>query len=360
MSFPTAFITSFLQQSPQVFFVYEVQPQRVSYVSAAYEELLQGHCERVNEELPGLLARIHPDDYEHALDCWHRWRGGQLREPFELRLRTPEGVVQYLSITPHWLAGPDGDQVGGLLEDVSATKTALWHADKYNTKKNTTLEILSHELAGPFSVLQQMSDYFHEAVAPLQDVALTTMIDHMRDLCRDSIGLIRDFVDHEFLDSVNVVLRRERIELVEKLRLLITQYQTGSRYTDKHFGFEAEGVPIFVEMDQNKFMQAINNLMSNAIKFTPDGGTITLRVVATASHALITVADTGIGIPVALQAGLFEKFTRARRPGLRGERSTGLGMSIIKTIIELHEGSITFQSAEGKGTTFLIELPLAG
>jgi two-component system sensor histidine kinase VicK len=72
---------------------------------------------------------------------------------------------------------------------------------------------------------------------------------------------------------------------------------------------------------------------------------------------LITIQDNGIRIPAHLQEGLFEKFTKARRPGLRGEESVGLGMSIIKTIVEWHQGKIYFESEENKGSTFYIELP---
>jgi two-component system sensor histidine kinase VicK len=69
------------------------------------------------------------------------------------------------------------------------------------------------------------------------------------------------------------------------------------------------------------------------------------------------VADNGIGIPLSMQAGLFEKFTRARRPGIRGEESVGLGMSIIKTIVEWHGGRIWFESKENEGSTFFVEIP---
>ncbi|UOQ69612.1 PAS domain-containing sensor histidine kinase [Hymenobacter volaticus] len=358
-SFPSAFFESFLQHAHQVFFVYDTVAERVSYVNPAYEQVLHGQCTQVNEELSGLLARVHLDDRDHAADCWRRWQVGRLLEPFELRLSGGEGEDQHFSITPHQLVGPEGQtQVGGMVEDITATKRMLWHADKYNSKKNTTLEILSHDLAGPFAMLQQMSDYFHEAMAPLQNPELLRMVEHMRVLCGDSVNLIRDFVDHEFLDSVNVELKRERVDLVEKLRLVLDQYQQGEPYVGKSFVFEVAQEPLYVELDQNKFMQVVNNLLSNALKFTPDGGTITVSVVNQAGQALVTVADTGIGIPEALQPTLFEKFTKARRPGLRGERSTGLGMSIIKTIVELHEGTISFESAEGEGTTFRIALPL--
>jgi two-component system sensor histidine kinase VicK len=104
-------------------------------------------------------------------------------------------------------------------------------------------------------------------------------------------------------------------------------------------------------------MQVINNLISNAIKFTPDGGRIELAVAQEPGRVLISVADDGIGIPEALQPVLFERFTPARRSGLRGEKTTGLGMSIIKTIVGLHEGRIICQSTENEGSTFTIELP---
>jgi two-component system sensor histidine kinase VicK len=355
-----SFFESFLREAPHVFFVYHVGEQRVTYVNPAYERVLQGHCARVNAELPALLARIHPDDQNHAADCWQRWLAGQLREPFELRLRTLEGADQHVCLTPHQLADEAGNlQVGGLLEDITSTKQMLWHADKYNSKKNTTLEILSHELAGPFTLLQQMSEYFHDSVAPLQNAELTSLIVHMGELCRDSVKLIRDFVDQEFLESASIVLKRERVDLVEKLRLVMEQYQHGAPLVNQHFRFEAPDAPLYVDLDQNKFMQVINNLLSNALKFTPDGGTITVRVARRASEAEVTVADTGVGIPAHLQATLFEKFTPARRPGLRGERSTGLGMSIIRTLVELHEGRIRFESAEGQGSTFVISLPLS-
>jgi len=103
----------------------------------------------------------------------------------------------------------------------------------------------------------------------------------------------------------------------------------------------------------------INNLISNALKFTPDGGNIDLFVKENKEDIIISITDNGIGIPAKYHTTLFDKFSKARRPGLKGEPSTGLGMSIIKTIIEWHGGQIWFDSEENKGTTFYIRLPRA-
>ena len=125
----------------------------------------------------------------------------------------------------------------------------------------------------------------------------------------------------------------------------------------KNFVFISSNDSMYMEVDDMKFLQVINNLFSNAIKFKPDNGTITLTVEERENTILFILADTGIGIPEEFQAVLFDKFSKARRPGLRGEESTGLGMSIIKTLVGWHGGNIWFESAVNKGTTFYIELP---
>lgn len=125
----------------------------------------------------------------------------------------------------------------------------------------------------------------------------------------------------------------------------------------KQFHITASGPSVYIEVDEMKFMQVLNNLVSNSIKFTYDNGNISLHVEEEQENILITIADDGIGIPAEYQSVLFDKFTKARRPGLRGEKSTGLGMSIVKTIIELHQGKIWFDSAEKKGSRFYIQIP---
>jgi two-component system sensor histidine kinase VicK len=103
-------------------------------------------------------------------------------------------------------------------------------------------------------------------------------------------------------------------------------------------------------------LRAITNLLSNAIKFTRESGKIELSLSLKDKHPLITIKDNGIGIPKNKQPFLFEKFSPARRAGTKGEKSTGLGMFIVKEIIDKHSGKLTFESEENKGTIFYIEL----
>jgi two-component system sensor histidine kinase VicK len=145
--------------------------------------------------------------------------------------------------------------------------------------------------------------------------------------------------------------------MVERFEEIMEQYKQSENQIAKTFCFFPGGEEIYVEFDDMKLMQAVNNLISNAIKFTPKGGIITVCLTDKDKTVLITVADNGIGIPQKYHDTLFDKFTRARRPGLNGEPTTGLGMSIIKTIVEWHRGQIWFESEENKGSTFYIEIP---
>jgi two-component system, OmpR family, phosphate regulon sensor histidine kinase PhoR len=104
----------------------------------------------------------------------------------------------------------------------------------------------------------------------------------------------------------------------------------------------------------------VDNLVSNGIKFTPKGGTVNVRVIGAGDHAVLEVSDSGIGIPDAEQAALFERFFRTSNAVERRIPGTGLGLYIVKSLVEAHGGVITLRSAAGEGTTFRVELPAAG
>jgi signal transduction histidine kinase len=110
--------------------------------------------------------------------------------------------------------------------------------------------------------------------------------------------------------------------------------------------------------DPDRLGQVIDNLLSNALKFTPDGGEVGLRLFSLNGSAHIEVWDTGIGIPDTEQARLFERFFRASSATDAAVPGVGLGLSITKAIVESHGGDLSFESEEGRGTTFRIRLPL--
>lgn len=119
----------------------------------------------------------------------------------------------------------------------------------------------------------------------------------------------------EFLASTNTDLKRNRLDITTVLGEPLADFQRSKALLGQQFEFSLPATPVYVELDVNKFTQVVTNLISNALKFTPDGGRVAVRVVPGPTSVRFQVEDEGIGIPLALQAQLFEPFTKARRPG---------------------------------------------
>ena len=109
--------------------------------------------------------------------------------------------------------------------------------------------------------------------------------------------------------------------------------------------------------DQDKLIQVIDNIMNNAIKYSPDGGTIYVRLMSTHNQLVLSIQDQGLGIPQESIPHLFDRFYRVDKARSRAQGGSGLGLSIAKEEIELHNGTIWVNSIENKGTTFFISLP---
>jgi len=346
-----------LEHSNEIYFAYDLGEQRVVYVSAAYEQIIGDPSEHIHEDLPHLLTRVHPDDWQFLQQRVVQAAVEELVQDVEVRLNRTAENTQWMRVSVCTRQLPTGARyLVGAVRDITREKDALINGEKFNTKKNATLEILSHDLAAPLALLQQLTEHLTWELETSND-KVQEVLRLMQRTCTQGVNLIRDFVDNEFLESSNVDMRLERADLVAWLRTTIEEYERSEQHMHLHFSFRPAEQPIYVSFDVNKLQQVVNNLVSNAIKFTPDGGSIAVSIEHRGDYALLTVTDTGIGIPANLQEVLFEKFTKARRPGLRGERSTGLGMSVIKTIMDLHKGRIWLESAEGQGTTFYLELP---
>lgn len=341
-------------------FVYDVAAGRIVFINQAYEQMLQGTCAGINEELPGLLDRLHPDDREFLTHCWRLWTRGRLADELEVRLLVPNEPDRWFCLTPFYhQKGSEPALVSGTLRDISVNKHYQQNADAFNMRKNSILEILSHDLAGAFGLVQQIATYLREEVQAPVNSQVPQMLQVLEATSSNSLRMIRDLVDMEFLSSANTDLKRERVEVGAVLREALDQLQRGQAVLGYQFTYSLPNEPVYANLDVNKFMQVINNLVSNAFKFTPDGGRVTVEVAPCPGCVQVQVRDTGIGIPAALQPLLFERFTKARRPGLRGEPTTGLGLMLCKTIVEWHQGTLSVASVEGQGSTFTVEIPQA-
>ncbi|MGA7262192.1 MAG: ATP-binding protein [Stellaceae bacterium] len=213
---------------------------------------------------------------------------------------------------------------------------------------------VSHELRTPLNAVigfaEILTNQYFGDLNPRQ-------LDYSRGILQSSqqlLGLINDIIDLATIEAGYMVLETGGVEIFEMLKTVLAL--TRGRARSRELEIELSCPPDIgaIAADERRLKQALFNLISNAIKFTPPGGAIRIEAERRDSELLLTVADSGIGIPPSDQARMFEKFERGTpRSG------AGLGLSLVKSLIDLHGGSVTIDSAAGRGTTITCRLPTA-
>lgn len=168
------------------------------------------------------------------------------------------------------------------------------------------------------------------------------------------IRLINDILDVERIEAGHLVVRREPCELADVLRTTVESLRTVAMETQVSLVLEIRDGAV-VTGDPDRLVQVFTNLISNAVRFSPKGESVTVSLKTTPTSVVIFVSDRGPGIPLEFRRRIFGKFQQADSAGSAG--GAGLGLAIVRAIVERHGGSIRFDSAPGHGTTFITELP---
>ncbi|ANS77312.1 hypothetical protein AWM70_17745 [Paenibacillus yonginensis] len=216
-----------------------------------------------------------------------------------------------------------------------------------------------------------ISNVSHEIQSPLTSIAGFARILKQEELSREQSLHYLDIIERESvrlsklsdnmlrlasLDSKHVKLQTERFRLDKQLQQHLLSCEP--QWLEKNLEVDAELVPVELEADQILLSQVWVNLLHNAIKFTPAGGTIKISLAVEHDHALVSVQDTGIGISEEDLLHIFERFYKVDRSRTRTEGGNGLGLSILHKIVELHKGEVSVHSRVGEGTEFIVRLPL--
>lgn len=306
-----------------------------------------------NLKLDRFWSYIFLEDRGHLMNIFNQILTDSAQSSIEFRLNI-NNETKWIRLTPFKVKSSNGYLILGNVEDISAKVNNLFAVQKFANKKNSVLNVLSHDLKGNLSVLKTISQVMAKKI---QDEKFTQFTTTIAKVISHSVDLINDLITREFIESVNVELVKKRIDIAVKLRDYIDEFRCSENQSQRKFEFSTTDKNVFVDLDESKFMQVLNNLMSNALKFTKDNGVISLKLKQQPNSILFVFADNGIGIPKKQQKHIFKKFSKAGRPGLNGETSVGLGLNIVKTIVKWHKGKIWFESEESEGTTFFIEVP---
>ncbi len=344
------------QQSDEVYFVFDVNQNRFQYINRAFESISLRKSEDLLEKPDLALEIIHPEDWEYVKTNIDTTLTEKVRSTLFFRIVRPDRNERWIRLKVYPIV--KGDQImhiSGVAEDDTARRAAISNMQKIIAWKDSSLEILSHDLRGPIGTVKMLAAAIAKKSQDNEDShKMATMIE---GVSKQTLDLLQSFLKKETIDTATVEINKERLEVVSVIQQIMDVYMKVQKALRKEFHFTASHPAIYAYLDGMKFLRIMNNLISNATKFTGDDGQINIHLERLDESILVTVADNGVGIPRSVQPVLFHKYSEASREGTQGEQSVGLGMWIIKALTDHHGGKIWFESEMNKGTTFYLEFP---
>ena len=242
-----------------------------------------------------------------------------------------------------------------LAEALESQRNANANLEKLDRTKTEFLSIVSHEFRTALTGIQGFSELIRDGgLEPDEVRAYGGYIFNDADRINRLIG---DMLDLDRMESGRMGMRSGDVDINEVLSEAMARAGTAAATVEFKADLDPR-LPI-VAGDRDRLIQVVSNLVNNAIKYSPDGGTVTLSTRADAGFALVSVTDTGLGIPPDEIGHVFERFRRVRSGAAQSIPGTGLGLTIVKQIVEMHGGKIWVESAVGHGSAFHFTIPLA-
>jgi two-component system NtrC family sensor kinase len=229
----------------------------------------------------------------------------------------------------------------------------ITHLKMLDRLKSDFIHTISHDLRSPLTAVMGYVELL-DRVGPLNEQQ-KQFVNHIKNSAQNITALVNDLLDLGRIEA-GFDTRKDEVALETILRFTVDNL--GHQIQDKQQDMQvniAEKLPI-LRGNPIRLRQLMDNLLVNAVKYTPVGGKITVNLRAEADQIIFEVADTGVGIPAPDQAHIFEKFYRASNAP-KGTPGTGLGLAIVKSIVDNHEGRIWVESTVEKGTKFIVVLP---
>ena len=221
---------------------------------------------------------------------------------------------------------------------------------------------VSHELRTPLTSVKSYVEALSDGAWQDKEIA-PQFLKVVQDETERMILMINDLLSLSRMDAGTTKLNLEYVNINELFNYILNRFDMiikkeedpkKKKYTIERFFTKKD---LWVEIDTDKFTQVIDNIMNNAIKYSPDGGVITARLLETHNHVIMSISDQGLGIPRKDLSHIFDRFFRVDKARSRKQGGTGLGLAISKEVVNMLGGQIWVDSVEGKGSTFYISLP---
>lgn len=254
------------------------------------------------------------------------------------------------------------DELSRLNNELTTTQRELakknFELARLNEQKNQFLGIASHDLRNPLEVILTYSEFLLEDTAEILSGEQTEFIHKIRSSSAYMLNLVNDFLDYSRIEAGRLELDPSPVDpakliykTVERCRVIADKKQIAINFS------APENLPE-ISVDESKIEQVLANLLGNAVKFSPAGSRVEVRLESSENELIIAVRDSGQGISPQDVETLFAPFVKGKNKATSGEKGTGLGLAIVKKIVEAHGGAISFETETGAGSVFKIALPI--
>jgi PAS domain S-box-containing protein len=358
---------------------------KVSRVGLFHSDV-RGNCSYTNErwnEIAGMTSTqalgkgwasaIHPEDRQHIATQWEEATQNCVLFQSEYRFRRPDGLVTWVlgQAAPYF--GSNGEVVGyvGTITDISDRKQAELerqqlllreqearkNAESASRMKDEFLAIVSHELRSPLNAILGWSRLLR--TRQFDPVKTNQALEAIERNAQAQAQLIEDLLDISRIIRGKVRLYAHPTNLVQAIEAALDTIRPTADNKKIQLETNLDLSVGLVSGDSDRLQQIIWNLLSNAVKFTPEGGRVEVRLERVGTRAQIKVIDTGKGINPDFLPYVFDRFRQADSTTTRVSGGLGLGLAIVRNLVELHGGTIQAESkGEGQGARFIVQLPL--
>ncbi|PZV33139.1 ATP-binding protein [Mesorhizobium kowhaii] len=322
----------------------------------------------------GFFDRVHLSDRVSYLSALADMRDGALSRRLELRIRLPQNgngqsADNYRPFSLDLVRGEEqgdvftlvlreNDDIARLRENLAAANEAAASAE---VAKGRFLAVVSHELRTPLNAIIGFSDMLlHEMFGAFKDPRQKEYVGLVRDSGQHLLAVVTSILDVSRIESGVYATEPEPFRFVEAVDMCQSMLRLQAQA--KNIDLQTQIAPDAgdINADRRAVQQMLINLVSNAIKFTPDGGDVVVGAKRIGSRLHFWVRDTGIGIAEEDFANLGKPFMQIQNDYTRRFEGTGLGLSLVKGLVALHEGTMSIESMPGEGTTVTISLPVNG
>ncbi len=347
------------EQAPGIMAVLRGPDHVFDLANAAYLELV-GHRELIGKPVRVALPEVDGQGFYELLDRVYAsgevYRGHAA--PVKLQRNAGELEERFIDFVYQPIRTAAGGVTGIFVEgnDVTAAVNANNELRAANRRKDEFLAMLAHELRNPLAPISSAADLLRlagpeSALVRQTSEIITRQVKHMT-------GLVDDLLDVSRVTRGLVSLRKELLDLNDVVADAIEQVLSFVQARRQHLSLQLPADPVLLQGDRTRLVQVFANILNNSAKYTPNEGHIGVQLDVGPDWVEFRVRDDGMGMPSELMPHVFDLFTQAERSPDRSQGGLGLGLALVKSLVELHGGSVSAHSdGPGLGSTFLVRLP---